>query len=639
MTKQADTKPTTDAPAPERLDLRSHDIAADKMAELLRIFPEVRTEGAKIDFDRLRLALGEAVDTGKERFGLTWPGKADCFKTIQQPSMGTLRPCPEESVNWDTTENLIIEGDNLEVLKLLQKSYLGKVKMIYIDPPYNTGNDFIYPDDYTESLQTYLEYTGQVDAHGRRFGTNTDTDGRFHSRWLNMMCPRLYLARNLLREDGLLWVSISDDEVHNLRHLLDEIFGAENLIGCVVWNSTKSVTNTALISVSHTYNLVYARSKDYFVAHRHHFRLAEDGEGFANPDDDPRGPWKADPFQVGGVRPNQLYEITNPRTGQVYKPNAGCSWKNDFTTFQRLIAEDRIVFGASGEAGPQRKRFLSEAEERGKVAKTLWDDVDTTTNATRKLKELFGESVFDNPKPIDLIQRFMQLSTHDSRDAIVLDFFAGSGSTAHAVLEQNRQDGGSRRFIMVQLPEPLPPATPAAGMGMANIADVTKERVRRVIRQLDESAESGLMPRAGSGDKGRGFRVFKLAASNFRPWQADGPKDGASLGEHMFEHVEHILPGRSADDLLYEILLKSGFPLTTPVETLELAGKTVFSVAGGALLVCLDRELTLDVIRAMAKLKPERVVCLDSGFAGNDQLKANAVLEFRDRGVTSFRTV
>ncbi len=624
---------------PERLDLRSMDIAEARRQELLRLFPETRTEGGKIDFDRLKLALGEAVDVGRERYGMNWPGKADCFKTIQTPSMGTLRPCPEESVNWDTTENLIIEGDNLEVLKLLQKSYLGKVKMIYIDPPYNTGNDFIYPDNYSESLQTYLEYTGQVDAEGRRFGTNTDTDGRFHSKWLNMMVPRLYLARNLLRTDGLLWVSISDDEVHNLRHLLDEIFGSENLIGCVIWNSTKSVTNTALISVSHTYNLVYARSKDYFVARRHHFRLAEDGEGFSNPDNDPRGPWKADPFQVGGERPNQLYDITNPKSGRVYRPNPGCSWKNDFANFQRLLADNRIVFGVSGEAGPQRKRFLSEAEERGKVAKTLWDDVDTTTNATRMLKDLFGESVFDNPKPVDLVQRFMQLSTHNPQDAIVLDFFAGSGTTAHAVLDLNRKDGGNRKFILVQLPEPVDPESAAGKAGFRTIADICKERVRRVIKRLAAEGEGRLDLNGDRATPDRGFRVYTLAESNFKPWHADGPKDSESLDKHMFEHVEHIREGRSEGDLLYEILLKSGFPLTTPVETLTLAGKKVYSVAGGALMLCLERPLTMEVIRAIADKKPERVVCLDAGFAGNDQLKTNAVQIFKTKGVGSFKTV
>ncbi|MCW5757990.1 MAG: site-specific DNA-methyltransferase [Phycisphaeraceae bacterium] len=626
---------TADAAAPEKLALASADIARQKREELLRLFPEAGTEGGGVDFDQLRLALGDSVDVGRERYGMHWPGKAQCFKTIQTPSMGTLRPCPEESVNWDTTENMIIEGDNLEVLKLLQKSYLGKVKVIYIDPPYNTGNDFIYPDNYAESLQTYLSFTGQVDSDGRRFGTNTEMDGRFHSNWMRMMFPRLYLARNLLRDDGVIFVSISDDEAHNLRHLMDEVFGEDNFIGCFVWNSTKSVTNTALVSVSHTYNLVYARNKDYFVEHRSHFRLPEDGSGFANPDNDPRGPWKADPFQVGGERPNQLYPITNPKTGQTYRPNPGASWKNDFTTFQRLMAENRIVFGASGEAGPQRKRFLSEAEDRGKVAKTLWDELDTTTNATRALKEMFGDeagpSVFDNPKPVDLVQRMIQLGAHDPNGAIILDFFAGSGTTGHAVLDLNAKDSGRRQFILVQLPEPT------GRKDYPTIADITKERVRRAIKQL--LPQEGSVFGASSNAGGAGFRVFRLDQSSFESWNADTPRSGSALEEQMELHVEHIREGRTEDDLLYEILLKSGFPLTTPIETLTLASKKVYSVAGGALMLCLERPLTLEVIRAIADKKPERVVCLDAGFAGNDQLKTNAVQTFKTKGIGSFKTV
>jgi adenine-specific DNA-methyltransferase len=619
------------ADQPEKLDLRSHDIAEDKRQGLLRLFPEVRTESGKLDFERLKLALGEAVDAGKERYGMNWPGKAECFKAIQTPSLGTLLPCQEESVNFDTTENLIIEGDNLEVLKLLQKSYLGKVKMIYIDPPYNTGNDFIYPDNYTESLQTYLEYTGQVDAEGKKFGTNVETDGRFHSKWLNMMYPRLYLARNLLRDDGVLFVSVSDQETHNLRHLLDDIFGPDNFIGCIVWNSTKSVTNTALISVSHTFNLVFARSKDYFVQNRSHFRLPEDGSGFSNPDNDPRGPWKADPFQVGGERPNQLYPITNPKTGEVYRPNPGSSWKNELKVFERLLADNRIVFGASGEAGPQRKRFLSEAEERGRVTVTLWDDLDTTTNATRALRDLFGESVFDNPKPVDLIRRFIQLGTHYPNDAVILDFLAGSGTTAQAVLEQNKEDGGTRRFILVQLPEPT------GRDDYPTITDICKERVRRVVTRLNEEDTSKLDLEGGT-EQDRGFRVFKLAESNFKPWNAAVPNDTEKLQAKLALHIDHVREDRSPDDLLYELLLKSGFELTTPVEALELEGKTVYSVAGGALFICLEHELTLELIRAMAERKPARVVCLDEGFAGNDQLKANAVQTFRTKGIVSFRT-
>ena len=272
-------------------------------------------------------------------------------------------------MGWDDTRHIFVEGENLEALKLLYKSYFGKVKMIYIDPPYNTGHDFVYRDDYGEPRRAYLEKTGQMDAEGNVLTSNPDTSGRYHSDWLTMMYPRIFLARQLLREDGVIFASIDDHEVHNLHLLMNEVFGEENFIGCIIWNSTKSVTNTALISVSHIYNLVYARSKGYFTQHRAHFRLPEPGDGFANPDDHPRGPWKGDPFQVGGERPNQRYPITNPSTGQVYRPNPGCSWKNKLKVFKQLLADDRIVFGVTGEAGPQRKRFLFEAQKRGRVAK------------------------------------------------------------------------------------------------------------------------------------------------------------------------------------------------------------------------------------------------------------------------------
>ncbi len=384
-------------------ETRSVDVTTENLEHLKTLFPEAFSEG-KIDFEVLKQLLGGEVDEREEKYGLNWHGKRQARQLALMPSTGTLRPCPEESVDWDTTKNLMIEGDNLEVLKLLQKSYAGKVKLIYIDPPYNTGEDFVYSDNYWDNIQNYLELTGKTDDGKRKMSSNTEASGRFHTDWLNMMYPRLKLARSLLRDEGLIVISISDAEIQNIRQCCDEIFGEENLIGCVVWNSTKSVTNTALISVSHTYNLVYARNKTYYVENRSHFRLPEDGEGFSNLDNDPRGPWKADPFQVGGERPNQRYQITNPNTGDIYHPNPGCSWKNEFKVFQQLMEENRMVFGASGEAGPQRKRFLSEAKERGKVAKTLWDDIDTTTNATRLQKQLMGEIVFDNPKPVELIR-------------------------------------------------------------------------------------------------------------------------------------------------------------------------------------------------------------------------------------------
>lgn len=621
---------------PEKLDLRSHDIAEDKRQELLRLFPEVRTEGGKLDFERLKLALGEAADAGKERYGMNWPGKAECFRTIQAPSLGTLRPCPEESVNFDTTENLIIEGDNLEVLKLLQKSYLGKVKMIYIDPPYNTGNDFIYPDNYTESLQTYLEYTGQVDTEGRKFGTNTDTDGRFHSKWLNMMYPRLYLARNLLRDDGVIFITVDNQEVDNLRKVGHEVFGEENFVAGVVWQKKVSPANDAKwFSSDHDYVIVYARNKDIWRPNGLDRTEAQTAY-YKNPDNDPRGDWNSATYTCNKTRterPNLYYPITNPHTGQEVWPKETAVWKyaKDISSLHQK--EKRLYWGADGNAQfPRIKLFLTEMDKV--VPRSIWGytDVGHTQEATNELRALLGDIGFETPKPSRLIERMIEITGNEDDDTVVLDFFAGSGTTAHAVLDLNRKDGGNRKFILVQLPEPT------GREDHPTIADIAKERVRRVIKKLNEKDATKLDLDA-TAKQARGFRVFKLADSNFDPWNAESPKDAEGLAKQLELHVNHIRDGRAQDDLLYEILLKSGYTVASPVERLALADKTVYSVAGGLLFVCLERTLTLDLIRAMADKRPERVVCLDEGFAGNDQLKANAVQIFKNKGVTSFKTV
>jgi adenine-specific DNA-methyltransferase len=618
---------------PARLDLRSQDIAEDKRQELLRLFPEIRTEDGKLDFDRLKLSLGEAVDVGKERYGMNWPGKADCFKAIQTPSLGTLRPCPEESVNFDTTENLIIEGDNLEVLKLLQKSYLGKVKMIYIDPPYNTGNDFIYPDDYSESLQTYLEYTGQVDAEGRKFGTNTDTDGRFHSKWMNMMYPRLYLARNLLKVDGVVFVSIDDGEVANLRRICDEVFGEENFVANVVWQKKYAVSSDAKgIPPLHDHILAYQKTEAFKPNLLP--RTEKQDAIYKNPDNDPRGLWRPDNLTRTEYRERDYYPIVSPKTGRIFYPPKGTSWRHPREEVERMIADKRIWFGADGNSRPAPKRFLSEVRQ-GIVASAWWPfaEVGHNDESKKEMQSLFdGESPFETPKPVRLVKRMLEVTTSSDSSDIVLDFFAGSGTTAHAVLDLNKQDGGNRKSILIQLPEPT------RRTDYPTIADITKERVRRVIKKLKDE-DAGKLDLEGAKRQDRGFKVFKLAESNLKPWNADVPHDAPTLEKQLDLHVDHIRDGRTVDDLLYEILLKSGFPLTTPVETLQLAGKAVHSVAGGALFICLERELTLELIRAMAEKKPERVVCLDEGFAGNDQLKANAVQIFKTKGVTSFKTV
>jgi adenine-specific DNA-methyltransferase len=614
---------------PEKLDLTSHDVAAERREELLRLFPEAHTEGGKIDFARLQLALGETVDTGRERYGLTWPGKADCFRTIQAPSVGTLRPDREESVDFDTTENLIIEGDNLEVLKLLQKSYLGKVKMIYIDPPYNTGNDFIYPDDYSESLQTYLEYTGQVDSEGRRFGTNTEAEGRFHSKWLNMMYPRLYLARNLLEDDGAIFVSCDDAEAPSLRLLLNELFGEETFVAQFVWRArqftdTRATTN---VSTDHEYILAYAKNPELSLRGR-----PRDESKFTNPDDDPRGPWMS--RSILGLaaqeqRPNLHYDIVDPATGRVYPPNPATGWRYASERMSRLIDEDRLLFPAKIDGRPREKKFRQEMRSELIAFRSIIDNVHTA-DGTQEVRALLGSDLFPFPKPSKLI-RSMVDQVLDEND-LVLDFFAGSGTTAQAVLESNSGDAGTRRFILVQLPEPT------GRDDYPTIADITKERVKRVIKKLNKE-DAGRLDLDGSGPQDRGFRAFSLAESNFKPWKAERPDTPEGLAEQLELHVAHIREGRTAEDLLHEILLKSGYPLTAQVEMLELAGKAVYSVADGNLFVCLDRDLTLDLVRAMAERQPVRVVCLDEGFAGNDQLKANAVQIFKTKGVTSFKTV
>ena len=618
-------------------------LAAQLADAVSSVAPQAITDG-KVDLERLKQALGEHVETGRERYGLTWPGKAEAIKAAQRPSLGTLRPKAGEGINEKATGNLIIEGDNLEVLKLLQKAYLGKIKMIYIDPPYNTGNDFVYEDNFADPLAGYLEQTGQT-AEGKRLSTNNETAGRYHSNWLSMMYPRLTLARNLLREDGVIVISIGDTEEHNLREVCDEVFGEHNFIANIMWNSTKSVINTSLISVSHTHNFVYSMNIDHFIGNRHLIRLPEDGTGFKNPDNDPRGPWKADPFQTGGVRPNQQYEIVNPATGKVYLPKRGNCWRNEKKVFDMLLADGRIVFGASGEAGPQKKRFLSEALERGKVANTWWDDVQTGSEATKALVDLMEGKYCDYPKPVDLLRRFIALGASEN-NAIILDFFAGSGTTAHAVLEMNEEDGGNRKFILVQLPEVVN-GLDAVSEDVrlfchshkvpANIAEITKERVRRVIKKLDNGTKDGL-GLDGKKELDRGFKVYALDRSNFVPWDATAATDVASLEKQLELAVDNVLHDRNDADLLAEILLKTGFPLDTAITQVEIAGTPVYQVADPGFLVCLAKKVDAPLIKAIAAAKPHRVVILDAAFGGTDALKTNAVQAFKDQGVEMFRT-
>ena len=658
---------------PEKLDLTSLDIAAGQREKLRQLFPEAITEGGKVDFDRLKATLGEVVDTRKERYGMNWPGKSECFRTIQAPSRATLRPCREESVNFDTAENLIIEGDNLEALKLLQKGYLGKVKMIYIDPPYNTGNEFIYPDNYSESLDTYLSYTGQVDAGGRKFSTNTETDGRFHSKWMNMMYPRLFLARNLLREDGVIFISIDDHEVDNLRKLCNEVFGEENFVANIVWQKKFAPQNDAkFFSDNHDHIILCAKSKELW---RRNLlpRSEKANERYDNPDSDIRGVWASGDLLRMEHRDNGVYTITSP-TGKKWKPEAGTSWRHPEEEMNSLIAEGQIWFGLTGDSKPRRKRFLTDVRQ-GVVPETIWPHSDCGHNqeGTQTFKGLFdGSGVeFTNPKPPRLVQRMLSLSTSKDGADIVLDFFAGSGTTAQAVLELNKEDGGNRKFILVQLPEPT------GREDYKTIADITKERVRRVIQKISRGEEEGLTRRRedAKGEKQLeldaelltpdlsaqkpdskplrgfapsrepGFKVFKLDTSNFKTWDGVRPESPEAVVQQLELHVDHVLAGRTQEDILTELLLKSGFPLCTQVERMEFSresakdAKFYYSVEEGAMLICLEKDLTAQMVKELADKKPSRVICLDAGFQGSDQLKTNAVQTMKARGVLKFQTV
>lgn len=625
-----------------KVDLKSKSISEEQKEKLRQLFPEVFTEG-KIDWDRLRLTLGTDIDDEKkERFGLTWRGKAECFRIIQESSVGTLKPVKGESVNWDTTENLFIEGDNLETLKLLQKAYYGKVKMIYIDPPYNTGKEFIYPDKYSESLETYLLYTGQVDAEGRKFSTNPETDGRYHSKWLDMMYPRLFLARNLLRDDGVILVSIDDHEVHNLREMMNEIFGEENFVTTVIWQKVYSPKNTAkYFSEDHDYIVIYSKNADIWRPETLP-RSDEANSRYINPDNDPRGPWKPSDLTARNYYSKGLYEVISP-TGKKFKSGVGRYWRSSYERFLELEKDNRVWWGQTGNNMPAGKRFLSEVKQ-GFVPQTLWkyEEVGHTQEAKKELLEFVNfeqnENVLNTVKPIRLIQRILQIATDGTENEIIMDFFSGSASTAHAVLLQNHIDGGNRSFIMVQLPEPLP----IPESKLKTLADIGRERIRHVIEKINgERKDSAKQKKLGDDAEtppDLGFRAFNLSKSNFKVWNGEIPADG-KVEKKLEDFIENLHTGGTDEEILYELLLKSGFALTTPVTEKKIAGKRVYSIDDDSLLICLEHALTKDLIVKMAEIKPARAICLDAGFKGNDQLRTNAMEIMKSHGVTDFRTV
>ena len=601
----------------EHCDLASADPAEERRAALQALFPEVMREG-KVDVDALRRSLGDWVDPGPERFGLTWPGKAECMRVIQEPSIGTLVPMPEESVDSDTTQNVIIEGENLEVLKLLQKAYYGKVKLIYIDPPYNTGKEFIYPDNFKEGLADYLKYSGQVDEEGFKLSANAETDGRFHSKWLSMMYPRLFFARNLLREDGVIFVSIDDHEVHNLRTLMNEIFGEESFIACCVWQKRYSRENRGAIGDAHEYLVAYGRDSALFQEGRGLISPTEKQTAiYRNPNNDPKGRWRPVPMTAQGYRPNQMYEVITP-SGASHRPPEGRCWSCTEPEFLRLKAEGRIYFGKDGSSQPNIIRYLSEME--GLVPWTWWpsDEVGHTDEARKQVQEIFGtQTAFDTPKPTRLLKRVLEIGC--GQGDIVLDFFAGSGTVGQAVMEQNQLDGGSRQFILVQLPETV------NTNGGGSIADVTRQRVKWAGDRI-KAAPATL----DAQHTDTGFQSYRLSSSNFAVWDS-AVTGGQRVEEQLALAVNHVVPGASEQSMLSELLLKSGFPLTAPIAMADFAGIEGYSVADGALVVCLSNGLTIEAFEAMVELDPAMILVLDAGFGGSDELKVNAIQTVRAR--------
>lgn len=620
---------------PKHIDMHTPDGTELNLKALYQIAPSCFTEALGddgelhrvIDFNKLRLLLGDnAVDDAPEVYDFTWVGKRAALKEAAAPITKTLRPCPEESVNWDTTQNLYIEGDNLEVLKLLQNSYMGKVKMIYIDPPYNTGNDFVYHDDFAQSVEEYDE--ANRDEEGNRYRKNTDSNGRFHSDWCSMIYARLMVARSLLTEDGVIFISIDDNEQRNLKNVCDEVFGETNYLAQVVWERAYSPINLMKhFSPSHDYILCYAKNIDKATCNGIP-RTNEANERYSNPDNDPRGNWKSSDLSVGPAIESNIYPITTP-TGRIVMPPSGYSWRLSEQKFKEYVADNRIWFGNEGNNVPSIKRFLSELKKQGITPMTFWryEEVGHSQDATQKLAKLFdGKKYFDYPKPVELIKRGLEL--YSDVQTIVLDFFSGSATTAHAVMQLNAEDGGNRRFIMVQLPEETAEDSEAYKAGYKNICEIGKERIRRAGKKILEEQqkkqmEEGLFagastPSTGSGTEGSaagqvdiGFRVFKCEDSNYKE-VALAPKDYDQSQLEAF--VDNIKDDRTDLDLLFDCMLRWGVELSLPLATTKVDGCTIHNVNNGDLVACFDGKVTEAVIEAIAQCSPVRVVFRDSSF-------------------------
>lgn len=601
----------------DKLKMHSPDITQNNIARIRELFPECITEARgddgsirlAVDFDQLKQILSDSVVEGpQERYRLDWPGKREALLAANAPIAMTLRPCREESVNFDTTRNLYIEGDNLEALKLLQESYLGKVKMIYIDPPYNTGNDFIYDDDFSEDAAAYMERSQQADTSGARMVANTESNGRFHSDWLSMLFPRLQIARRLLRDDGVIFVSIDENEATNLKKACEEVFGDKNFLAQIVWKKRNTPPQDRVIASQHEYIICFAKNAND-VKLNLRARTAEQISRYKNPDNHPKGPWVAGDLMAnvkgGRYVPSLYFPIKNPRTGEEFYPSSNGNWRFSESRINELIKNNEIYFGEDDRGRPKLKRFLCDVKD-GITWTSLWDFVPLNSNGSREMTELFGNlAVFENPKPTGLLVELLKLGT--SRDDIVLDFFAGSSSTADAIMKLNAEDGGTRSFMMIQLPETTSEQSEAYKAGFRTITELGKERIRRSGRATHEKYHHT------EKQVDIGFRVLTLDTTNMSDVYYT-PELTPHAKNTLF--TDNIKPDRTPEDLLFQVMLDWGVDLSLSIATETIQGKEVFFVDGNALVACFDAGGGVDenLVKALATRGPLRVVFRDAGF-------------------------
>lgn len=613
------------------IDGMTMDIEQAERDKLRAVFPQCFVEG-KLDIDKLLNLCGEYIADDFEKYEFKWKGKSEALQLAGRRSTGALRPCEGESVNWDSTKNLYIEGDNLEVLKLLQTAYFRKVKMIYIDPPYNTGNDFVYEDDFKDPMARYKEVTQQTTK------SNPETMGRFHTNWLNMMYPRLRLAANLLRDDGVIFISIDDHEVDNLKKLCNEVFGEENFVAQIVWQKKYAVSNDDPgIAPMHEYLIAYQKSGAF---QRNLLpRTEKQLQRYNNLDNDPRGDWSSDNYisnKSRWERPTLWYPIIHPKTGEEVWPDENAVWRYAKDKHEQMVEENRLYWGPDlSYERPRIKRFLSDVQA-GIVPSTWWPFVEVGHNdeAVKETASLLGKKVFSTPKPIRLLNQILILTTTSNEEDIVLDFFSGSGATAHAVMALNAEDGGNRRFICVQLPEVCDEKSEAYKAGYNNICEIGKERIRRAGTKLTES-DGQIRLGEDAAPLDTGFRVFKLDTSNFRTWDASPvmEDDILMLESRINDMIDRVKPDRADLDMVFEIMLKLGIPLTESVTPLDFDGKTAYCVRDDCLvMVCLQDGITTEMVEQMAEYTPGRIVFGQNCFADVTAM-SNAKLSLRDRGV------